>query len=218
MNKLICALAVALASVAGSAGASTYTFDIQIDLTSDGRVYSTTTNEWWEAWLNVAPTSVVSGDTLNFSIGFVGNKGLMLSDIAGDNTELSKLTLGFTGSTFSDNAFASSHEYIAYSGNLLDTSYAAGTSGAGGNAVPLFHRNDLTDSSFTYWGVNFAVDLGVGDPIGTDSALLTRIEWSSSAQKVAIVDLPSPIPLPASLPLMLAGLAGLGWIGRRKKA
>ena len=29
---------------------------------------------------------------------------------------------------------------------------------------------------------------------------------------------PSPVPLPASMPLLFVGLAGLGWIGRRKAA
>jgi hypothetical protein len=45
-RNFLYALAFALASL-GSAGASTYTFNIQIDLTSVGRVYSTAANKWW---------------------------------------------------------------------------------------------------------------------------------------------------------------------------
>ena len=80
--------AVGMVCAAGAVEAATYTFDVGIDLSEDGRVYSTSMHEWWEEWFNVAPTVVTSGDRLVFNIGFINNQALKLSDLDGEYPKL----------------------------------------------------------------------------------------------------------------------------------
>jgi len=80
---------------------------------------------------------------------------------------------------------------MAYYGDLVTPTFSKITA-LDGDFSPFFHRSNLTDTSFTYSSITFSVDLDIRDPVGSDTALLTRIEWSSLAQRVEIVDVAVP--------------------------
>lgn len=74
-------------------------------------------------------------------------------------------------------------------------------------------RNITCWSGYSFWG-------GDGDPgstCGNDYLEFISILSSGPGTWTKTVVSPSPVPLPASMPLLLSGLAAFGLIARRKK-
>jgi hypothetical protein len=188
MKKLFCMLAVALASVSGSAGAATLTASSATGIDVGGVLYN---------------VDFVDGTCANFFTGC--NEA---SDFAFSNK---------------DDALAASDALLA----LIDANPSFDNSGAS--------LDGCSQNCFTY--TYFYDTFSGSSPIISASVVENYCEGVfCSADKVSFFDdldpvyntttenganiavwsQVSPVPVPASLPLLLAGMAGLGWIGRKR--
>ncbi|WP_299968993.1 VPLPA-CTERM sorting domain-containing protein [uncultured Roseobacter sp.] len=99
------------------------------------------------------------------------------------------------------------------------------TGNGGGTSNPLGYSSLIANNNVAQnsWNLGFFNPVGF-DPqtqgqytirlsaFGSNGATL-----GSTSIDIIYGDVPSPVPLPASLPLMLAGLAGVGFVTRRKR-
>ena len=93
-----------------------------------------------------------------------------------------------------------------YPGNLsLGEDRIVGTVGASGGQMAVFN---VTGGTGTF---SYICDCGWWDPA-------SRRFFTSQSYTLALTAVPALVPLPASLPLMLAALAGLGLWHRRQRA
>ena len=61
--------------------------------------------------------------------------------------------------------------------------------------------------------------VGFTDSTAFDAVRITDITSTVDDEffgNFRIAQSPAPVPLPASLPLLVAGLAGIGWLGKRR--
>lgn len=94
--------------------------------------------------------------------------------------------------------------------NLLLVRTTAGSVNASVDGVPEFGFSDTSNIAISNT-LNFFVDDFATGQFEASSGYVDYIRISGTAPV-------SAVPLPAALPLLAAGLAGLGWAGRRRKA
>lgn len=94
--------------------------------------------------------------------------------------------------------------------SLLLVRTAAGSVNASVNGVPEFGFSDTSNLAISNTLKFFIDDFATGQ-FEASSGYVDYIRISDSAPV-------SAVPLPGALPLLAAGLAGLGWAGRRRKA
>lgn len=171
MKKLLCALTVALASVAGSSPVAAKTVDVT----------------WSSAPLDIDGIVQPYFGTFTIAHDFTNS--------------ITDTVIGLLGYTLSFSTTAT----VVYSYDALVDQFRfggllGGAAGASSNTDDfILEFDDFTGADPQFYLFSRTTGTGAVD--------------STSIGKVSI----SPIPLPATLPLMLGGLAGLGWVGRCKK-
>ena len=209
MGKLVYVLAVALAGVGGSAGAATFT---QGDLTYDdltgiisgnGKEYlGLDVGASWTYAQALAATSI-GGAYESFSIANTADADQLIGATFGSNPDICSTSNSYSalncGSTsgwfdgkFGDNGGQTTNDYFFFLANPD-------------------RLNDVGLVTLEYDGTVLQNESWGSIPVADeDSARWLNSPWLM-VRDVAIV------PLPSSLPLMLAGLAVFGWVGRRRK-
>jgi PEP-CTERM motif-containing protein len=143
-------------------------------------------------------SAMIGGDALaatNLEVGGI-NEGYAPAGFV-DNFALDSLTIDGTGG------------HIAYV-DLVDLYSNAGTSGS----EALYLLSLFGTSTTTYGTLNLG---GVYAYLSGFGLLRNGIYTDSNGNLLDIIGAPTPVPLPATLPLFASGLAGLGWLARRKK-
>ena len=169
-----------------------------IDLETDGRVIPFFPNPAWEGTVDLdSPVSFQTGDIFNLSIRFKNNKSLLLSDY-GNSTglELSKLSLLFGDPSNNNWRTSGTYNYRGVGGSLLINPASFSVSGGGGALQGPFDHKNLTDTSFSYSGIDINI-LFNGYTLNAGTGLFTRFEWSSAAESVQIIDTPASVPVTA---------------------
>ena len=217
---------IVLALFAAAAQATLITRDVMIDLEADGRIIAFSNQDAWEGIVSIEDTSFNTGDTVLLNIRFANFKGLELSNPGTNplNTglELTKLTMFIETPNQADYRASGFFTYVGVDGDLLNnpTYWDSWNDGATTIHSPFWHSN-LTDTSFSYSGINIEINF---DPLINEGffeclnppCVYNRIEWSSSAEDVRIVDA-APVPEPATILLMVSGLGGLAVFRKKFK-
>ncbi len=107
------------------------------------------------------------------------------------------------------------YTYVGVDGELLTNPTSWRIGGGGGFYDGPFNPKNLTDSSFSYSGVDILIDFDFYE-LRSGSGVSNLMEWSSSAEDIQIIDT-TPLPEPRTLGLLAIGLAGIAWIKRRPR-
>ena len=223
MKRLLCALAVALASIAGSAGAVT------IDFQSGTH------------WAGSPSTPYLETHYLQDGVLFVGNEswgpnelnpnelsaggGRLHLDLDSHSAGQARVTFQ-NGSRFHANSFfmlpalgywdmydSTTNAYLGTCTFCTDVSF---TGYRNGKLVSQLFFSSAIDQGFQLLNFRNIDTLLIEswqfwtDPPGI-SSVTGDIHFEMTSLNL------SPIPLPASLPLMLVGLVGLGWFGNKRR-
>jgi len=181
------------------------TQSIDIDLIADGRIYTTSDNEWWEGIVPIAPLTLTEGNSYLFELRFKDNLAIELTHSDTFSDELSKLSLLPSSPTNISWRSSGIISYLGVDGELLSNTVVWDINGGGGAYQGPFVRNNLTDTSFLYSGVDILFNLD-SYTINSGIAEFNELEWSSSAGKVKITH---AVPLPPSFLLVLLGMTVL---------
>lgn len=213
MKTLLTAAATAAALSAGAASAATITFDtldttsLLTSFTEGGFSFDVSfTTLGGSPGAAVFDTTCMGGacngddDLIPGMQGENGIEGNVLilqedgSPIPDDDVQGGSITLTLTAG----NAF----QFLGAS-TIDDTTFTFSSSVDGllGSTTNTAD-NETSMASFTssFLGLGDSITIGYGGSGGVDSLIL------------------APVPVPAALPLLLAGLGGLAWVGRRKRA
>ena len=96
-------------------------------------------------------------------------------------------------------------------GSIFDIDFLGGYTASTGSFFDLLVADTiLGDLS------KFVFDFSDASGVSWNSSIFSLSNNRQALRLTASTLVPSTIPLPASLPLMLAGLAGLGWVARRR--
>jgi len=226
IKAILSVSAVVLALFAGAAQATLITRDVMIDLETDGRIKAFSNQDSWEGIVSIEDTNFSTGDTLLLNIRFANSKSLELSN-SGTNPlnnglELTKLSLLFETPNGADYRASGFFTYVGVDGDLLSNPTYWDISGGGGAFRGPFWLLNLTDTSFSYSGINIEINF---DPSSINEdffecrmppCIFDRLEWSSSAEDVRIVDA-APVPEPTTILLLGTGLIGLAGFRRKFK-
>jgi len=210
-------------SNANSAHSTIIEREFIFDLTSDwnyGRIGVWDDIMAWEGTISIDDLSISAGDTLIVHIGFANNLSLELTDLGNGTapTEITKMTLSTDDPIDMRNEWRNSYTatFLDVNGGLLTNPLQNDINGGGSGLSPIFDRTNLTETSFSYSGVDleFYFDEYL---VTRGSAVFTKLEWSSGAELVTIIPSPSPVPEPSTILLFGIGLLGLTGFSRRKK-
>ena len=208
----------------GAAQATLITRNVIIDLETDGRIIAFRDSDEWQGIVSIEDTSFNTDDTLLLNIRFANSKSLELSNPGTNplNTgiEITKLIIFIETPNQADYRASGFFTYVGVDGDLLNnpTYWDSWNNGSTFIHSP-FWRSNLTDTSFSYSGINIELNFDPSINHGFFNCLnppcvYNRIEWASSAEDVRIVDA-APIPEPATILLLSTGLVGL--VGFRRK-
>ena len=226
--SIVSVLATVLFLFVGVVQATIITRDVTIDLETDGRVIIFSDSDAWEGSIGIEDTSFNTGDTILLNLRFANSKSLELSNpginLLNSGLELMKLTIFAETPDMTSNYRASGlFTYVGVNGELLNnpTYWDAWNDGASHFLGP-FWRSNLTDTSFLYSGINIEINF---DPLINEgfyeclnaSCVYNRIEWTSSAEDVRIIEATPTVPEPNSIFLIATGLIGICWMRRNKK-
>lgn len=212
MKKLLCAFAFALASIGGSSEAATVKWLIQF-----GGTTASTANE-------VHGTLEVLLDTSDVRVE--------ISDLEFDIVQW--FVTDFTLTIGSQKYEASAHRLSPYPGAYAQEVYDRQSDFTHPRHLAGMDL-DLEGGATFDWRISSQVGLGGdelfqnGDPYTVISPIGTLADYDGVTGGISYLPNGSgtrniiswtemhPIPLPASLPLLLASVAGLGYLARRKK-
>lgn len=220
-NTFIKALAASflLLGMVSTANAALISRSVNIDLGSDGSLVNYTglpARPGWQGDVSVAPFSISAGDQLSLALRFVNGKALRLLDLPGGVEDqymwLRLLTDG--PSAGMDYRVLPVFQYLGVSGQLLENPIVPTDTVGGGGAVGIHTYANLTDTNFAYSGVNINVSFVEFDDRGTPFAF-SKVGWTSSSDRVEIID--AVVPEPSPLVLMGLGLAGISFARKKKQ-
>jgi PEP-CTERM motif len=137
----------------------------------------------------------------------------------GANTFVGTVSGGQTNLGFDNDTFTA----FLPSGSIVDTIELmvtpTGSNGIGPSKFEYRIENGLVESINPFSGGDFTIALGVAaaflQAVGFNNIqFLTIADYQIT---INVLRAPSEVPLPAALPLFLAGLGATGFLGRRKK-
>ncbi len=158
---------------------------------------------WWGAYMSLANAHVAATGTDGFSLNIYATDG----DAPGALVQ--SLDLGTGNRSLGANHFASGAPDYVYSAEF------AGITLAPGDYFFSLLNTDTDDTSI--WGWETSVGLGI--PTGVASSRGDRAAWQASRDKSLAFQLTNRanlVPEPSTPVLVLAALAGLGFIGRKR--
>lgn len=203
MKRLSICLVFILASLPSAA--EVIERDVVIDLENDGSIFAFPNQDLWQGRISFPSTSLATGDTLVVRVRFANGMALRLSNPGinplNDGLEQTILTLLSTAPAQTSWISLGVFEYVKFTGNLLSNPTSWGRIiGSGGSFIGPTSAIDLTNTSFTYWGID--TDTFVEEFIcqpGFEPCVFDQIEWGSAAEDVQIVDAPVVITTPPGL-------------------
>ncbi|MEW9921805.1 VPLPA-CTERM sorting domain-containing protein [Marimonas sp. MJW-29] len=241
MSRLLCSLAIAFASVAGAAGAVSITIFQESDPvvgTVDYAAYFDAPDfemvNYQEGGLTITPIaselgtlagkqsgSYTSGceftctdpwlSRMGEGIYYSTDDGAVITGTSDQTFGGLQLTLGDGRGVLIDGSYLMWVVYEVYNdGALLDSGTFTAASGDTILFSSLLGFDELWIGSDQNYGATSMLELF--NDGGTGATALDNI----FARDITTPP-PSAIPLPASFPLLLAGLVGLGWVARRRK-
>lgn len=160
-----------------------------------------------------------NNNSINISVNFLPGQKLRLFDFTGPNSSTGGfrefVQIGFGPTCSCSTGGNGLMEFSGVSGDYVGNPVSAFTNTSNGFTVSTdWSSVDLTSTSFDLSGFqieNYNYSLNF-----LSSYLLTEASIRFNSDRVEVLET-SPVPIPAALPLFLAALAGLGFIGRRRK-
>jgi hypothetical protein len=167
-----------------------------------------------------ATTGIVTGSVLDFS-NDVGSTGSVTVVYDGDSDPTTLDTAGLGGVDFTDGGVATAFAFDILSVDLpgLEFHLTVYDTGSGVSSLVATLPSAIPAASPERVRLEFADFTGTADftDVGAFKFTLT-----GTAAIDATIDLvgtvPPAVPVPAALPLMLAGIGGMAMLGRRKRA
>ncbi|MDF2234479.1 VPLPA-CTERM sorting domain-containing protein [Albimonas sp. CAU 1670] len=164
--------------------------------------------------------TTISGFTLSTVDPDPGSPDLRMSDLGYATSGAGYLGLFENGSgePAAEAVFSFATPLLGF-GLMISCSSQCGASAGTGRMVVdgTDYAIDLQSPGIMFWGIvtdtPFSSVSMIIDPAGVTNETYYGIDDVSVASQ-----LDASVPLPAAAPLLVAGLAGLGWVGRRRKA
>lgn len=239
LKKIICALAVALASIGGSAEAATYNFEATITNVFDYSHGGSISSDYFFTTTGVTPVSEIK---VNFSVDLSKSPISQISSGLSVQGSYDRVHLSYSqfSVTIGSETYLGLPSTVEYDSIRITNGITDGTKDQQDafevisssqkwlspdlqQALLGLHLYDFDES---FWNstsfpsldtlnalanVNGLFRIRLNTP---NNAISTYVELRGTVSSIREIP---PIPLPATLPLMFAGLAGLGWIGKRRK-
>ena len=203
--------------------------DVNIDLANGSLLTfvdnSGNTGKDWRITTSIPQIVMAQGDSYVARVRFLNQKALEIASPLGlynGGIEISKLRLFFQDPTSNNNWVATgAYDFVGVFGQVIADPLSYSVSGSGYAFSTGPQEANLTDSSFSFSGVDISVNflqyvLNFGDGI------FNQLNLTFAAESIAIVDIPpqreNPAPEPGTIALVAAALLGASVTRRRKPA